>query len=1088
MNILPVNGTLPIALPPGAPSSASATPLPQDFVLLSARPTRAAKPPVYQAPEEAAPSPAPSPLEIPRTLTMSQPVPAPESQDESFRLAMGRVRRRHDINTLLALQSDLEAGKLQDKAFQAAAKTVLDHAHGSPDFFTRRIGRLVLYDRFSWKNSDVLLDIRMKEGDHDFVRRYFHRMSGQIVGHAAAHTGEHVGKVLDLAASLEPDQEIALGVAQFAHDFAQRSKMTLNEEIRTKESPQLDLELAASARDVLLLWNQQGLLEIRGNLEDLSENQPVVRDGVPPVLDLTPRGEKPAWPGSEQLSRELGAYNDPEKIARGIQGLIKMGPPGVALLVARASHSDGTYDDYRMLSNTLAAARENLQLKAWLEPHLPTLRHHVRNHFNQNSLCPGNLEGEGNASVVEQLTGTFPEIVTPEYFCSEVMGLALSDEINTAYRGVDIAQKLWKDRPELRDLGMRCAIELPDHEQRFHLDFPVHKLLRAAAKDGWEPTGDQQDWLVSWLYILPSREKLYLHSSDSYKSALAAVAAQEPQSLASFELPDRQGQMVPMTLALLSQVAAAENLEDNLKALLHGQNELAATIRNQTSPETAALLYDQLQQEYQKAGSLAKLDSAGRVRLAAVSLLGKDEQLGKLLARESLSDDRVFKPLLDRVLREPSRERLMEQLGREDLTASDIVRIGTEALKLSLPIGSTQVTETQARMASALAHTTPIARGEQGTRLIRTLTEELAGAGHQRDVPWETLARLAALAPLLRSDGELRRNVGELLEHVKRIADQGWEDKWKSVDTSLGAALSAGFAEEIQAAADPGPLLDEAIARLQGYKSGQLHTLVRAWHERLQKPRAQPYGTPHAFLENGMLAVRRPNMRAAWLEEAARPQDGSVSDFCRSKLVKPMLRGELKALCRPGRSFATRAAHLAVAEGLAGMTYLRGQDPVGRAFGLYAADWEKELLETVTGSRRELLSPLYSAVVAANGEKAENWDLVKPLLARYPAESWDNLTAALTECRLPYESFREQWNHYSYIAGRLGPDEAEAGVQVFRNYNLLREEGLEHEAALNQALREYLNPGAGDVTPARSGVDENAASVNIGGIMVRKRR
>lgn len=1032
--------------------------------------------------------PAASPAErqkTPSALLSQEPAPLEQDDGHAYRQSLQRAFRRQDVNDLLTLREGLVNKTLSVEEFQAGAKLALSQAHDNPDFFTRRIARLVLYPHFEWPNK--IQDACLKEGELNFCRRYFSRTEHNIVGPFARdkyHTGENYRAALQKASSVAPDQETVIGVASFGHNFARRSRMELKEGLREKEPVEFDLELARLASKVLSHWEKHGCLEIRGKVEDLLTNRPVVHDGEIPVLDLTGQGEMPAWPGQQSVLKDMNAWDQhPEELERGLKGLVAMGPEGVNALVARASHPLADHDDARRVGNALVGARSHPELKRWLEPHLPALSRHVTDSYARNNLCNNNLVGEGNARLVRKLVGTFPELVTPEYFRTEVMSLALADELNTGYKGAEIAAELWKERPELRDLAMQCVVEQPEHKQTFFLDHTAQRVMEHAVRDGWKPSPEQTDWMASWLYIQPGDE-YYLHSSGTYKVAVKAAASIEPRALAGVELPDRQGKMVPLVEALLDQVAHAGNFRDNLAALVEGKRgleDLLLVLKNQTDPAQADRLHAELKSAHARAGSVASLDPAAQVKLAVLSHLpGGDERLGALLAGDIKSENQAFKPLLDRLLRAPARAELLERLKEPELPASEVMKLGTQALELSLLMGAKEAEEAGARLTEALSKASPVALHEQGSRLLQQVLGALKPAERHADVRVETRSHLAALCPLLKLDADLRRQAGPLVEVVKRLDDTGWEDRWRNLSRQFGEALADGFTSELEAGADPGKVLDQAFELTP---EAHMRVVLETWSQKAT-PQPQMYGSPRALLENGLVSLSQPEFRDAWISEAGKVPGGPVEDFIHERIAPQLFESEVRQLATAD---SDRAGHLQRAEDLSKMTYVpRDQDPVADAFRAGAQAWEKELLESLS-SRRELLAPFYRSVLATAGEPRENWNAIKPMLAHHPAEEWETLAEAVGECRRAGETFTEQFRHYRYFAERLGPDQGPESVEVFRDYNVLREEGMEHEPAVNRALQNYLNPGKGDLGAHHTGIDESGPRLNVGGVLMRKR-
>lgn len=1093
--------------------SAALVPLPQDTLALTganAAPTAAAASPRQEASPEA-PATAPrkktekTALESPGNLLMEEPAQARDGDDDAgWRAAAQRIVRRQTVESLLSLDAALKAGAVKGKAFSEAANTAWTAARRGPDHFTRRMGRLLLCERFAWQ--DEVEQACIRQGPADFCKRYLGNNYHATLGFSSdrtVHSEKTMVAALHQAAALTPDQDLAMAVAQTVHLFSQRSEKELNAKIRSQESSEQDRNVAAAARQVLEHWQRHDCLEIQGDLHELASNWPIVRPGEPPIVEIRRPSEPPAWPpGSEPIVKELAAWEQhPEELQRGLEGLLVHGAPMVDSVVARATAPHPGRDDVRRLANALQGAREHPELRPMLETHLPELTHHGRNAYAAGRLCTDNLVGGQNARLVDELTRTFPEIVTPEYFRHEVMGLALASEINTANKGVEIAQELWKQRPELRDLAMECAIELPDCRQAFHLDHSVQRLLRAASEDGWVPSEGQQDWLTSWLYVIPGREKQYLRGNDSFTSALKAATHAEPGALATRELPDAQGKMVPLVPALLDQVLRDNDFRDILGTLTgsnpYGRDrsyeDLALVLRDQVDPATNESMLSELETSYRAAGSLAGLNARHQLLLAALALQpGNDARLKKLLVDEQDSETVTFKPLVDRLLRAPVRQQALEGLNGPDLTAAQIVERGAQALRPSLRIGGPEVSQTQARMAELLRSASPVAVREQGQKLLEQLTAELAQLQTGSQASSETHTRLAALTPLLQVDRELRLSSRPLLAQMQRLAETGSRRGLLSEQNRrLGEALMAGQTDVLRATSPDAlrPVLEETLQMVEGYGAADLTEVLNAWSERVEA-RPQSGSGPLDVLENGVVALTNPELRAGWLESyRSGPQD-QVAHLIADGFMEQMFASEKELIGQPGLSLEQRAHHLELLESLGQDMYFGlDKDPIGDAFKKHAQDWEAALYDaSVDDQARQDLLPLYRAVLSAPGEPPATWALVEPVWRRYDRESRPSVLGAITACRRTDETFPEQFGHFGAISGYLGAEKAAEAAEVFENYQTLREAGQDHETAFNRALGKYLNPGSGEALPARSGVEESDAAVTVGGVTVRKRK
>lgn len=1099
MNVQGIAGPLPPALPAAVLPQASALPTgagPLDQVALSGMPLAAAtrkKKAVKSESEPEVKQPTPA---VPITLTEAgEPAITRAEPAEEWALNLRRAYRREDVPALYELRSQLLEGKLEGKEFQEAARLVVDMTHGSEDQLTARIARRILYDRFRWPQDD-LTDLKVKVGHPKGCTQQLRGKLSVIDGHSADRTYHpEDGAVSQLLKGLEsavPDQQTILTVARVGRAFFERSQMELKPEIREHESPELDRSLGQRAEGLLQKWHREGHFTWEGETT-LQHGRIEVWPG--PVLKMVP--ESPKKPGAESsgLHQQLDrAWKDEEQlqVQDQLAELWRQDRPEAERLIARlvAEQPEEGRAGSRRLNVALGGAARHPELKTAFTPHLENLTGLIRLAQARDEVGSNNLVGHAQVDFVRNLSAAFPEVVTPEWYQGEVLPLVLSDEINTSNDAAEFIGELLAGRPELRDLTMQAAIEVPND---FYLDHCCRTALSACVKNGWTPTPLQKDWLVSWLHVPYEPEKTDrttpLLFDEGFRAALKACSTlleKDPRALDGCELPDTKGQMVSVATAVADRLVHEDSDYDSFSR--RRSPDLYRVL--ESDPRLKAGLFQRAEQDYPTAGSLAGL-KAGSARslhlLAELAQKPSDrERLATLLSQEDTRNNGRFQELVNQLVRNPERARLKEALAREDITASEAVTRGSRDLLLTMHQSRSgsrhSVSQAMATMQEATARCTPVARREQAHKLHDKLLPALRAAQTQEKLSLEKLGELAVLGALGAQDAEVRPLMTSLLPELDRLGDAGYDWNFRAVREAISEHILSGLSQQIKQASpeEQRQLVQEATPW-----GGQLAVVLEAWKEVWQPPAGGPGNL--GWLERGFACLRQPEGRAAWVRETLELRESGGwpegTDYASWQIGKPLYKETLKTLQQPGLSPEERAANVSLASDLLKLTRDDSKE-LAEAFLVHAVEWEKSLM-AAHGEHFSEAVGTYAAVVSAQGDKEQNWKLVSPLLGRLGPEGYPHLAEAVRLGGDLPGGLGTHLDDFSYLLGRLGPENSGDALSVFIHLKQIEAEGMPHDEALNVALAAYINP-TGE-TEVASGVRDTGSSVIMGGIALRKK-
>ncbi len=1104
MNVHGVAGPLPpaVAALPQA-SALSTAPGPIDLVALSGMPVPSSPgPESKKAPPDASQAePQKVVVSPPVTLTETSPQ-ATSSVDaaESWALKLRQSYRREEIPALFDLNAKLLDGKLEGEDFQEAARVMLDATHGSDDQLTARIGRRILFERFRW--PDNLTDLTIKMGHPHGCTEQLRGKLSSIHGHSADrtyHTDD--GAVSLLLGALEtavPDQETIEVVARVGKGFFWRSQADLKPEIREHESPELDRSLGHKAEGLLQRWHREGHFTWEGEAS-LEHGRVEVWPG--PVLKVLPETERERSEPSGLL-KDLDRAWKPEEMQAAQDQLLKLWrqdrPQAEALIgqLVGGQHEAGRSGS-RRLNVALGGASRHPELKAAFTPHLQELTGTIRRAQARGELASDNLVGEARVNFVSNLAAAFPEIVTPGWYREEVLPLVLCGEINTSNKAANFVQDLFAGRPELRDLTMQAVTE---HENDFYLDHCCRSALHAAVENGWTPSPLEKDWLVSWLYVpheLDKEKPSPLYGNDGFKAAVRATALtleRDPRALEGCELPDRHGRMVSVAAALHDRLLREDS--SNFDSYTRSRNPYLYQIL-ESEPKLKEDLFSRVEQEYQAAGSLAALQGDAPRNLHVLSELATApadiERLTTLLSQEGTRSNGSFSKLVDKLVREPERRRLTDALREEDITAAEVVANGSRSLNLTLcqdfsPSWSTLL-QALKPVREAASSCTPVARLEQGQKLMERLLPRVSGATKNESLSRETLGELAVLGGLGAVDPEVRALIRPLIPELDRLQSTGWNPSFRAVREALPHLILGGFAEQIKltpSSDEQRRLVQEALPWSDPDDPAQLRVVLEAWRQVWQPP-ARGSGDL-GWMEQGFACQTQPELRAEWVRETNQrlQSEGwpSGTSFASWTLCPPMYQESIKALQEADLSLEERASHLSLAGDLRRLVRDRS-DELLTAFTTRATDWEKGLLQA-HGEHFESAVATHAAVVSTRGDREQNWkELIAPIHARMPPEGYPHLAEAVRlSSDLPGE-LKSHLDHFNYLLGRLGPERSGEALSVFVHLKQLEGEGVAHPEALQMALAAYINPG-GEVETA-AGVRETQSSVLLGGINLRKK-
>lgn len=584
------------------------------------------------------------------------PAPPPIVQQEApfYRAAM--------LPGLHEVEAQLRDGKFEGAAFQQAAMRLSKANEDETDPFVARKIQQVLYERVQGTTAvaDWQLKRGMLDGPLDFLGGKVDSLPRNDHNY---FTDEVFLPFLDAVAAATaqgPVPERALKtVAHLATSLWERSEQPLNEEIRSKETPEDDRRWSEECVIVLDEWHARGGVQVvRGGetlppgsvdlLAELSKGRAAVRGKT---LDLTPPSApmavSPEAASTVEALLEDFKYWEKEGCPQAdqLQDLARAKPELAREVVQALLDRDDLLEDRDAsprIGRLVSEAATRPGLKELLRPHLPRLTSVAARAHERGTVAPDNLVGQYKVKLYQSVLQTFPELATEDFVRRDLAPLLLAEEINTAHDAARMMLEVWKEHPDL--VGPTMDVVLQDSTTR--LGRAAEELtLPALEKHGWSPTPKQQDAMLAELYLpVGKNDRSVFTSYETVQrglGSLEALEARSPGYLDRLRLPDTRGQLVPARRAMLDRLLndPSDDLVRNLYTKSSGSH-IASRFYKVIFPnaELTGELLDRVAAAFDPATGVAGMSpdaQAAAAVLGSVPLSKEDEaRLDALLAPE----------------------------------------------------------------------------------------------------------------------------------------------------------------------------------------------------------------------------------------------------------------------------------------------------------------------------------------------------------------------------------------------------------------------------------------------------------------------